>query len=674
MVTAAKQVYRRISETKDGRIVCIAILAFIGILGLIIFRDYGISYDEYFEMQMVLWHRDYIIAGGHWREIESNLEFYGLFFNFISIIPYLLFNMIQTGGDFVQTYSAGMISGSLYHFKHLATFLFGLIAYVSAALFVKDLRGWKFAWLGIVLLALCPRFWGHSFFNPKDIPFAALFAATCWVGSRFTARVLEEGSARNNLSGNILSAMAFGGFAGMLTSVRVGGFVVVGYAPLALVILLIVSRQRWSVYRIVELSFLCCVVLLSWMGVSVLLNPVSWSSPAQWFAEAVTYHVNHKWDGYVLAFGKYWFGQDVPGYYLPAWFGITTPVLTLLSAVVGWIFSLFGLLKSNRRQQSIIVWLSLMAFGLPVVAILKSSTLYDAVRQFLFVLPAIAVFSALGLAWLWEKLPKGKWRIGFVAVVTLNYCAVIVDMVRLHPYEYVYFNNLVRAEGMEDKFEMDYWALSSREAMEWIESQLRPSKKVYHTTPTHTVESFAHSDTKLVTYTGRSRSEGIEGPVYYLCNPRNALKKRQHPRDRFPDWETVFQVERKLGWITLPLAIVKYGEQDSVTLVRDRARTERIRVNMERNRARSENSRVDEERNRALMERRRAHRDSIGAGLEQNRNRARVQRDRARAQRNRVRMERRRARRDSVRARMERRRARIDSVRTRLEWNRSQTE
>jgi hypothetical protein len=482
MVTAAKQLYRRITETTDGRIVCVTILVFIGIVGVFIFRNYGISYDEYVEMQMVLWHREYILTGEHWSEIERNLEYYGLFFNFISIIPYLLFNMIQTGGDFVQTYSAGMKSGSLYQFKHLSTFLFSLIAYASVALFVKDLRGWKFAWLGIVLLALCPRFWGHSFFNPKDIPFAALFTATCWVGSRFTARALGEGSARDNLSGNIVSAMAFGGFAGMLTSVRVGGFVVVGYAPLALVILLIVSRQRWSIYRIVELSFLCCVVLLSWIGVSVLLNPVSWSSPAQWFVEAVTYHVNHKWDGYILAFGEFWFGQDVPGYYLPAWIGITTPILTLLSAVVGWVLSLLCLLKSNRRQQSIFVWLSLLALGLPVVAVLKSSTLYDAVRQFLFVLPAIAVFSAIGLAWLWEKLPKGIWRTVFGAVVALNYIAVIVDMVRLHPYEYVYFNNLVRAEGMEDKFEMDYWALSSREAMEWIESQPKPSKKVYHNT------------------------------------------------------------------------------------------------------------------------------------------------------------------------------------------------
>jgi hypothetical protein len=606
-----KQKYQRFYDQIDGRTVCLAMLMLIGIIGAFIYGDYGISWDESNHLEMLEWHRKAITEGHRWSNIPIDSEYYGIFFNLISAAPYLIYQWVQTGASLAQIITDGMKSGQLYQVKHLSTFLFSLIAYASVSLFVKDLRGWKFAWLGIVLLALCPRFWGHSFFNPKDIPFAALFAATCWVGSRFTSRALGEVGARNNLSGKIVSAMAFGGFAGMLTSVRVGGFVVVGYAPIALVIMLILSRRSWSLSRIIELSFLCCVVLLSWMSVSVLLNPVSWSSPAQWFIEAVTYHANHKWDGYVLAFGKYWFGQDAPLYYLPAWFGITTPVLTLEFAIIGWILSLVRLMKSNRRQQSIFIWLSLMALGLPVIAVLKSSTVYDAVRQFLFVLPVIAVFSAIGFAWLGEKLPKGNWRTGFVTVVTLYYFAVMVDMVRLHPYEYVYFNNIVRAEGMDEKFDLDYWALSSREAMEWIESQPGSHKNIYHNTPIHTVESYANWDTKLVYHTVKKRFKEGYNSLYFLCNPRNALKKAPHPRDYFPKCEIVFQVERKLGWITLLLAIVKYCESDSGVVLRDRTRADRNRIRLENRRARQARIKARRDRARASVERSRARRDSI---------------------------------------------------------------
>jgi len=44
------------------------------------------------------------------------------------------------------------------------------------------------------------------------------------------------------------------------------------------------------------------------------------------------------------------------------------------------------------------------------------------------------------------------------------------DMVRLHPYESVYFNRLV-AGGLPraaERFETDYWGSSYREGAEWV--------------------------------------------------------------------------------------------------------------------------------------------------------------------------------------------------------------
>jgi hypothetical protein len=42
-------------------------------------------------------------------------------------------------------------------------------------------------------------------------------------------------------------------------------------------------------------------------------------------------------------------------------------------------------------------------------------------------------------------------------------------MVRLHPYQLVYFNSLVGGpSGAQNRFEMDYWGFSYKEAMQWL--------------------------------------------------------------------------------------------------------------------------------------------------------------------------------------------------------------
>jgi hypothetical protein len=67
--------------------------------------------------------------------------------------------------------------------KHVVTFLFSLITYLSVVGIVAILAGIESAWLGALILALFPAFWGHTFFNPKDIPFAAMFTLGTFTGS-----------------------------------------------------------------------------------------------------------------------------------------------------------------------------------------------------------------------------------------------------------------------------------------------------------------------------------------------------------------------------------------------------------------------------------------------------------------------------------------------------------
>jgi hypothetical protein len=96
--------------------------------------------------------------------------------------------------------------------------------------------------------------------------------------------------------------------------------------------------------------------------------------------------------------------------------------------------------------------------------------LYDGLRHFLFFVPLLAVLAGVSVS-VFLRSPAGRrGKVAGLAVLTAACLVTLVDMVRLHPYESVYFNRLV-AGGMKagiDRYEGDYWCLSYKEGCEWL--------------------------------------------------------------------------------------------------------------------------------------------------------------------------------------------------------------
>jgi hypothetical protein len=52
----------------------------------------------------------------------------------------------------------------------------------------------------------------------------------------------------------------------------------------------------------------------------------------------------------------------------------------------------------------------------------------------------------------------------------------VFGIVSLHPYEYIYYNSFVGGvSGAEGRFETDYWAISFREAAEYVNENASPN-------------------------------------------------------------------------------------------------------------------------------------------------------------------------------------------------------
>jgi len=211
-----------------GKWIALLLIVAIGAAGLVLFRDYGISSDEEAEVQMVAWNLRAIGSGHTWNEIPDDLEYYGFYLNLLGVLPYVGRSLaLEPGGIAIsERILRGLDSGEIYPAKHLFTFAFSLLGYLGVLLSTREFVGWKYASLGPAALLLIPRFWGHSFFNPKDTPFAVLFILVSWAGARFTCSLADADSLR--------PAVLFGALAGGLTGVRVGGLVVLGFAPIVL--------------------------------------------------------------------------------------------------------------------------------------------------------------------------------------------------------------------------------------------------------------------------------------------------------------------------------------------------------------------------------------------------------------------------------------------------------
>jgi hypothetical protein len=56
----------------------------------------------------------------------------------------------------------------------------------------------------------------------------------------------------------------------------------------------------------------------------------------------------------------------------------------------------------------------------------------------------------------------------FATVLTVHMAFVCFKMVSMHPFQQVYFNALVHKENMEQRYDLDYWGLSYKQALEFL--------------------------------------------------------------------------------------------------------------------------------------------------------------------------------------------------------------
>lgn len=486
----------------------LALLAACLLIGGIIVRDYGETWDEYDAYRYGNYAIDayrFILQPHSLKPFDTNLNLYGP--------AYLMF--ADGSARVLQVLFPAWLSINADHFVNFVVFLAGVWV------FYLLVRRWMQPWaaFGASLLFLSqPLFWGHAFINPKDMPFLVAFLASVYLGFR----MVDEKETRRTIWFVILAGIMLG----LTVTIRVVG-------PLAGLIVLVYGAFHLRMLRM-KLVWRAVPYLILAVAVAYLAWPYSWISPIRHYIESFQTMAQFPFTGRVLFMGKTYVPKNLPWTYFPTLLSLQLTEPALLLSLAG----LAILLKSLASKPDREVFLLFLGwFLLPVVGIiLIHSILYDNGRQLYFMLPPLFFLAGVALDRLFRLFTRPLFRFGILALVVLP---SIYASARLHPYEYVYYNVLVNGTGGAFRdYEMDYWGTSFTEAIEVVNRIAPQQAKVLVFGPKIIAREYARPDLQVVV--------PLEGDTpqkqydYAILLNRHNLDEN-HCRAA----ETVFTIERK---------------------------------------------------------------------------------------------------------------------------------
>ena len=364
--------------------------------------------------------------------------------------------------------------------RQLGIALLAALAIAAAALTVRLITdSWRWAVLGAAVLASTPLWIGHGMMNIKDSPVASGYTigtlgvvALCHPLFRKSRWVTWGG-----LAALVLGAVLASGTREAM-GMPLAAAVVAG--PVAFLVLAGRSRvMSWGGAlrdSAVRLGAGVSGLVVAYLAL-VVIYPKAYADPLTLAWQALVVSARFPFGELVLT-GGVLMDQPPPWTYLPVWFLAQLPLLVLagaIAATLAWLIATVRMIVVGRSWPAASPWVltmvmvvGLQAAMMPILGIALRSTMYNGTRQFLFVVPAVAILAVVGLWWLvpWVAARAPRWvGVTMWMLVAVGIVAPLVIQMRLFPYNYVSYNAVATAQGIEDRWPTDYWRAASNELM-----------------------------------------------------------------------------------------------------------------------------------------------------------------------------------------------------------------
>ncbi|MDO9234095.1 MAG: hypothetical protein Q8N02_05745 [Methylotenera sp.] len=428
-----------------------ALFAALVIFIFLTFKQYGISNDEQVQH----------IYG------QLLLKFYSSGFTDQSAFMYK--NLYLYGGffDLIAAFLEKILPLWVWDIRHLLSAAFGFAGMIAVYKSTLELSGERAAFLALLLLAITGAWTGAMFTHTKDVSFGA-----CMAWALYYTIIISRHLPRIPLH----LALKLGAAIGFALGLRIGGAFAVIYIILLVLIAgwlnagTLKNKLDYCWQSILSLlpagAIAFCLMAIFWpwavMGSDhILIAAKSFSHFA--------FDMNTMVDGEFVSIG------DVPRTYLFNYLSIRLPeifLLGLLSVALMLIIKIKGIKLANSLPEISVA----IALSTPLLFVLYDRpALYNGVRHFTFILPALAIAAGIGFSKAFDLLtPYTKLRLSLIAFCILLTSNTIYTLHVLHPYQYLYYNYFAGEnfkEAIHD-WEGDYWSSSLIDATKLLKNYI----------------------------------------------------------------------------------------------------------------------------------------------------------------------------------------------------------
>ena len=509
------------------------------IIGLLIYEDYGISIDEpihrtfgyywYFLLlkffsfnseNIILIEKKFLSADPDWVMHLLNGEslWYGPFFDLLTVFLEDKLNITDTK--------------NIYQFRHLINFIFFYLSSVCLFFLLKfRFKNNLLSFTGVIFYVTAPRIFAESFYNPKDIIFMSLSVFCIF----YSLKSLENFKILNLLKLSLFCAVA--------TNVRIIGIIF----PVIFFFLFFINSFEIKNYLKKNL-FLFLYFILSYFTFLIILWPYLWIDTFSNLINAFTAYKNVV-GGTNFYLGEYISSKHLPWHYIFVWVGITLPIIYLpliiysIFLVIKKFFINFLLIKKNellfKKKNENYDFFLLIYLLLPIFYFITlNKPLIGGWRYLYFIFPALIYFVIFSI----DKIINLKISLFlgnlFFILIFFSIFYNIYILVKLHPFQNIYFNNFVEKKANQ-LFEVDYWGLANADAINRILKDINQNKsnsiRTLSFTPLH-YSAFLINDPLInkIKFSGtvNNNQEYIFTNYVYENNPK-LLKKYNLPENYF---------------------------------------------------------------------------------------------------------------------------------------------
>ncbi|MCX6225943.1 MAG: hypothetical protein NTV01_14520 [Bacteroidia bacterium] len=344
--------------------------------------------------------------------------------------------------------------------RHVINSLAGALTIAFTGFLAVEIAGYGAGILAILFLLLSPVFLGHTYNNLKDIPFALGYIVAIFYLLKFLRKFPA-------IHVGYLAGIAAG--AGFAISVRVGGLVII---PIILAFSAIQARIRQPAEKRAKLIFATklalsiLITILLAFSLGVVNWPYGLQDPIRHSVDSLNQMTHYLVSLRQLFEGKMYWSESLPWYYAPKYFLLVSPAIILVGIPLCW-----SLLK---KQGPLLFTLLVFCAFFPLFwVVIRHSNLYGNIRHLLFIYPFLVVLSASGWCLFHQRLKKPLLRWGLVGLLILGLTGPLVHIIKNHPVEYVYFNQLSGGVAKAyARYETDYYFHSLGPGVKWMEKEI----------------------------------------------------------------------------------------------------------------------------------------------------------------------------------------------------------